>query len=264
LYEHELAKAPGLRARLADARRITAPWTCNASIYDAHRAADGRVLLVGDAASFIEPLSSAGVKKALLSAWRAAVVVNTCLDDPAMTGPAIDLFVRRERAVYTDCLRRSAAFFAEAERAYGTPFWAARAAGAPAPSADPGLDTDETTDEALRDDAAVRDAFERLRANGTVRVHPAASLQFASVPTIDGRHVVMREAVVVPGQPAPLHYAAGVDLARLARIVSGGADVPTIIAAYQNNVGPVPLAGLLTGLSFLIARHALVTEGHSA
>ncbi len=132
LYEQELSKARGLGARLANARQVTAPWTCDASIYDASRAADGRVLLVGDAASFIEPLSSAGVKKALLSAWRAAVVVNTCLDNPAMAEPAIDLFVRRERAVYNDCLRRSAAFFAEASRAYGTPFWAARADAAPA------------------------------------------------------------------------------------------------------------------------------------
>ena len=48
----------------------------------------------------------------------------------------------------------------------------------------------------------------------------------------------MREAIVVAGLESPVHYAAGVDLARLARIVSGGADVPTIIAAYQDNVGP--------------------------
>jgi len=264
LYEKELSKARGLRARLAGARQITAPWTCNASLYDASRAADGRVLLVGDAASFIEPLSSAGVKKALLSAWRAAVVVNTCLDNPAMAGPAIDLFVRRERAVYHDCLRRSAAFFAEASRAYGTPFWAVRAEATPASTTEESVDTDETTDDSLRRDAGVREAFERLRANGGVRVRPAGSLQFASAPTIDGRQVVMREAVIVPGHLTPLHYAAGVDLARLARIVSGGADVPTIIAAYQDNVGPVPIAGLLTGLSFLIARHALVAEGHSA
>ena len=90
-YERELAKATTLPARLANARRVSAPWTCDASMYDCVRAAEGPVLLVGDAASFIEPLSSAGVKKALLSAWRAAVVTNTCLANPAMaeaaTGP---------------------------------------------------------------------------------------------------------------------------------------------------------------------------------
>src|SRR5207249_1503400 len=78
-YDRELAKATALSARLAGARQVSAPWTCDASLYDATRAADGPMLLVGDAASFIEPLSSAGVKKALLSAWRAAVVANTCL-----------------------------------------------------------------------------------------------------------------------------------------------------------------------------------------
>jgi len=259
-YERELAKTGTMAARLAKARQLTAPWTCDASIYDATRAADGRVLLVGDAASFIEPLSSAGVKKALLSAWRAAVVVNTCLDNSAMAEPAIDLFVRRERAVYSDCLRRSAAFFAEASRAYGTPFWQVRAEAAPAAVPETDLDTDETSDDTLRHDAAVSEAFERLRANGAVRVRPSSSIEFTSVPTIEGRHVVMREAVVVPGQAAPLHYAAGIDLARLTRIVSNGADVPAIIAAYQEAVGRVPMAGVLTGLSLLIARRALVAE----
>jgi hypothetical protein len=59
---------------------------------------------------------------------------------------------------------------------------------------------------------------------------------------------------------SPLHYAAGVDLAQLARIVARCADVPAIIAAYRDKVAPVPIAGVLTGLSFLIARQALVTE----
>ena len=263
LYESELAKTTALRARLANARRVSAPWTCDASLYDSMRAAEGPVLLVGDAASFIEPLSSAGVKKALLSAWRAAVVTNTCLANPAMAEAASDLYVRREREVYQECLRRSAAFFAEAARVYDTPFWTARAGYAPADAA-LNIDSEDPSDDSLRRDASVRAAFEQLRADRAVRVRPSDALRFASVPTIDGREVVMREAVVVQGLESPMHYAAGVDLARLARIVSGGADVPTIIAAYHDNVGLVPIAGLLTGLSFLIARQALVTEGHSA
>jgi flavin-dependent dehydrogenase len=264
LYESELAKTTALRARLANARRMSAPWTCDASMYDCVRATEGRVLLVGDAASFIEPLSSAGVKKALLSAWRAAVVTNTCLANPAMADAASDLYIRREREVYRDCLRRSASFFAEAARVYDTPFWTTRAGYAPGENATPDIDSEDPSDDSLRRDASVRAAFEQLRADAAVRVRPADALRFASVPTIDGREVVMREAVVVPGLESPMHYAAGVDLARLARLVSGGADVPTIIAAYHDNVGPVPIAGLLTGLSFLIARQALVTEGHSA
>jgi len=93
-----------------------------------------------------------------------------------------------------------------------------------------------------------------------VRLRPSETLQFASVPAIDGRQVVMREAIVVPGVDSPLQYAAGVDLARLVRIATRCDDVPGIIEAYQQHVGPVPLAGLLTGLSLLVARRALVTE----
>jgi flavin-dependent dehydrogenase len=261
VYENELAKARTLAARLANASRIAEPWTCDASLYDCVRAADGRALLVGDAASFIEPLSSAGVKKALLSAWRAAVVTNTCLTNAAMAGPAADLYVRREREVYADCLRRSSAFFAEARAAYGTPFWSARASSRLAEGNVAGtLDPDDSNDEHIGHDATVQAAFERLRAEDRVRLRPSEALRFASVPAIDGRQVVMREALVLPGVDAPLDYAAGVDLARLVRIATRCDDVPGIIEAYQQHVGPVPLAGLLTGLSLLVARHALVAE----
>src|SRR5262249_45562885 len=112
-YARELAKAPALSARLAGATQVSAPWACDASIYDAVRAADEDVLLVGDAASFIEPLSSAGVKKALLSAWRAAVVANTCLTNDTLAGAATDFYAKRERQVYADCMRRARAFFQE-------------------------------------------------------------------------------------------------------------------------------------------------------
>lgn len=257
-YERELAKATALSTRLARARRVSEPWTCDASIYDATRAAAGNMLLVGDAASFIEPLSSAGVKKALLSAWRAAVVVNTCLADPPMTGPAIELHARREREVYNDCLRRSSAFFAEASAVYDTPFWSARAQRSIVTGSSSTADLEDASDDTLVGDESVRAAFDRLRADTIVRLRPAAALQFAPMPVIDGRIVVMRESLVVPGLAAPLQYAAGIDLARLARIVAGCDEVPAIIEAYRRDVGPAPVAGLLTGLSLLVARQALV------
>src|SRR5205809_2032758 len=96
VYTRELAKTSELSARLADARQTSAPWACDASLYHSVRAGEQGVPLVGDAASFIEPLSSAGVKKALASAWRAAVVANTCLAKPGMTSAAIDYFTARE------------------------------------------------------------------------------------------------------------------------------------------------------------------------
>jgi flavin-dependent dehydrogenase len=260
-HAREIAKTRDLRARMARATQVAAPWACDASIYDCARAADEGVLLVGDAASFIEPLSSAGVKKALLSAWRAAVVTNTCLKSEALAAPARDLYVRRERQVFADCMRQSTAFCAEAAAAYGSPFWLARADhahGDDDASADAG---GEWTDDALARDAAVRGAFDRLRASDSLRLQPAAALRIERVAAIEGREVVMRDALVVPGLDAPLRFAAGVDLPALARLAGASSDVAALIAAYHAQVGPASVPGLLTGLSLLVARHALVTEG---
>ena len=259
IYSRELAKAAALSARLGGARQISAPWACDASIYDTARASDEGVLLVGDAASFIEPLSSAGVKKALLSARRAAVVTNTCLSNRALAGAAIDLYAAREREVYADCMRRSRAFFAEAAGVYGTPFWIRRAEHVA--SAGDGEHSGTVTDEALARDLGVRHAFEQLRDDGHVRLRAAPSLRFEPIAAIEGREVVMRDALVMPEFGAPLRFAAGVDLAALAKLATGDDDVPSLLTAYHAQVGPVPLDSLLTGLSLLVARHALVAEG---
>jgi len=52
-----------------------------------------------------------------------------------------------------------------------------------------------------------------------------------------------------------------VNLPALARLATGRAEVPELLAAYHAHVGPVPVSALLTGLSVLVARHALVAEG---
>jgi len=263
LYARELAKTVELRSRLASARQLTEPWACDASVYDSTQAADTGVLLVGDAASFIEPLSSAGVKKALLSAWRAAVVANTCLKDASRAAPARAFYNQRERQVYAECMRRSAGFFSEAAAVYPSPFWSVRAAASGAPESVPDVDG-EWTDEALARDAGVRRAFEYLRATERLRLRAASSLRVDSVPAIEGREVVLRDALVMPGTDAPLRFAAGIDLPALARLARTGGDVPALMAAYHAEVGPVPLSGLLTGLSLLVARHALVAEGFAS
>lgn len=255
-YTGELAKTTALSASLRHARQILEPWTCDASTYDSARAAEGHVLLVGDAASFIDPISSAGVKKALVSAWRAAIVVHTCLADASMTAAAVDLHIRRERQIVADYSRRSTTFFGEAAAAYHTPFWSTRANACDGTAA--GVERD--VDDDLAYDTELRRAFEHLRSSGTVRVRPASTLRLEPAAAIEGNRIVMREAIVVPGRETPMRFAAGVNLPALARLATDGREVPALLAAYQREVGPAALDGLLTGLSWLVARHALVAE----
>ena len=254
IYARETTKTSEIGARLAGARQTSAPWACDASLYHAPRAADGGMLLVGDAASFIEPLSSAGVKKALTSAWRAAVVVNTCLAKPEMERAALDFFVERERDVYEECRRLSARFFNDASAVYADPFWTARADSMNGPS----MPLSVQHDVELARDPDVRTAFDRLRRASLVRLRPAPALRFEPAAAIEGREIVLREALVLPGDAAPRRFAAGVDLPALVRLARQCDEVSTLISAYHTEVGPVPVQGLLTGLSLLVARHALI------
>lgn len=258
IYAGELAKAQELSARLTNARLIAHPWTCDASLYDAVRAGDAGVLLVGDAASFIEPLSSAGVKKALTSAWRAAVVANTCLLNPQMAGAAVDYFSEREREIFAECRRRSAAFFRQAAFAHGDPFWSARADGLS--GADDGRAAAIASEQTIASDPAVRAAFDALRSAPRVRLRPAPTVRFEQVATIEGREVVMRDAIVLPHVDRPLRYAAGVDLPALVGLSSECDDMSALISGYTSRVGPIPVDRLLTGVSLLVAERALVNH----
>jgi flavin-dependent dehydrogenase len=247
-YLREIARAREIASRLAGATQTSPVWACESSVYHAARAADRGVLLVGDAASFIEPLSSAGVKKAMTSAWRAAVVANTCLTNADMAGAAVDFYTAREHAIYADCQQRAGRFFQEAADAYTTAFWSTRAeATASASSPQEGT-------------TGMRAAFDRLRAAPRLALRLASALRFTSVADIEGREVVLREAVVMPGDHEPVRFAAGVNLAALARLAVGCEEVPALFSAYTAHVGPVPMDGLLTGLSLLVARQALIHE----
>lgn len=254
VYAAELGKAVSIAGRLAGCRQASPPWACDASLYRAVRAADSRALLVGDAASFIEPLSSAGVKKALASAWRAAVVVNTALKKPGMLTVACEYHDRREHDVYEECTRRSVDFFSDAAAAFQDDFWTARATFPAARGRTGRRDTrgDPQSDE------AVRRAFRGLCDAPSLDLDPAPSLRFERLAVVEGREIVLRDAVVVPGLDEPVRFAGGVNVPELIRVASGCRDVASLIDRYHREVGPVDSRSLLVSLSGLVARGMLL------
>lgn len=144
-YRAELAKTRVFAKLTARATLETGPWGCDASLYTSCTFAGPGFLLVGDAASFIDPLSSFGVKKAMVSAWVAAVVTNTFLQRPEMCKAALDFYNEREREIYSSYLRESSAYF-------GQP---------------------ETSEE---DAVAMRAAFEKLKKQSSIRLRRAKGI----------------------------------------------------------------------------------------
>ena len=137
---------------------------------------------------------------------------------------------------------------------YDDRFWSARASGDPIrPSASAG----DLTDAGVAADPGVRSAFERLRDASTFRLARAPSLRFEKTAVIEGRLIVMREGVVLPGVESPVRFIAGVNLPDAIRIAAGSRDVASFIEAYHRQVGRIDPRNLLTGLSLLVARGLL-------
>jgi flavin-dependent dehydrogenase len=253
LYRGEIAKTGLLQRMLAAAVPVGSPWACPATTYAARRFSGDGFLLVGDAGVFIDPLSSAGVKKALASGCLAGIVVNTCLRDPSRTADALALFEQRERAAHVAHGRRAAGFYAAAATAYDNPFWHTRAA-APAGS----LDGDVVATDP-RGDPRLATAYAALRDRPDARLRPAQQLARTGQPTVVGHEVVLREHLVSPAAPHGIRYFGDVELPLLVDAASSGPTVTDLFGAYEQARPGTPVHELVGAVAALVAWGMLET-----
>ena len=79
-----------------------------------------------------------------------------------------------------------------------------------------------------------------------------------SRPAIEGREIVLRDAVTAPALAAPLDYYENVDLPRLIDIAGQHTQVPDLFEAYNRAYAPVALPNFLAALAMLLASEILV------
>jgi flavin-dependent dehydrogenase len=230
-------------ARLVDGATLDRVWACDASLYSSTAYSGPTHLLVGDAGSFIDPLSSFGVKKALASAWLAAVATHTALSDSDRARVALDFFNDWERRVYASQLHRTKQFAAAATEQHHHPYWDGRAADA--------VGRDGAEDDFARD-PAVRRAFDAFRSAPQLKLAMSSPAVFEQRPVIRGHEIVLE-----PALPGGIRYVANVDLLTLAHMAPHHAQVPELFEAYCRTCPPVPLPSVVGGLSLLVARGIL-------
>ena len=256
LFEAHLAHAPLLADLVAGAEPLGDAWACPASLYTSSRFAEAGLVLVGDAGSFIDPLSSYGVKKALASGWLAGVVAHTGLVDPGMAGVAAGFFHHREESVYRGYRRLSARFFEEAAAAHGHRYWASRAEAARAA----GGEGEGPTPEAIMDgteweipEDAVRAAHRLLREQPHLEARAGAGVRVVERPAVEGRRVVMQRQLASARAPGGVRFATGVDLLVVTEQAPLHREVPDLWHAYNRVAPPVGLPEFLTGLATAFA-----------
>ena len=255
LYRAELSKTRQFRQLVAKAALQGSPWGRDASLHYARQYGGPGVLLVGDAASFIDPLSSFGVKKALASAWLAAVVVHTCLTTPDMQTSALEFFSMREHHMYTSYLKQSTRFFHEAASGHPHPFWTGRAT-----TVDTGVAGEEVNVDELRRDPTVLAAFEALKRGPSIELQPTNQACTDKRPAVLGRKVILEDRLVANSLttgPAGIRFLRGVDLPALVNIAGNHRQVPDLFDAYNRANQPVILPDFLGALSVLLAKGIL-------
>lgn len=250
-YRAELGRTRRLQAILESARLLGSPWARDASPYSAATTGEPGLLLAGDAASFTDPLSSFGVKKALASGWLAAVVARTALDNPEMT-PAALAFQHRREASMTEALRRRAAEFSrEATEVHTGEYWARRMA-----EADASTDADPDT-AALRQDPQVVWVFQELKRRELLAVRQAPGLRREQRPAIQDDRIAMEEQLILPAFPEGIRWLRGVDLVELVTLAPAARDVPQLFEACLRLNPETQLPDFLGALSVLLAKGAL-------
>ncbi len=244
-FHAELARTTHF-SRLFDHCELEAePVGRDASMYHAERHAGPNWILAGDAGSFVEPLSSFGVKKAMVSAWTAAVVVNTCLRRSDMAQAAIEMFNARESEAWLDHARQAAQYFGDAAAVFGTSFWQARA---------------KPPATVLYRNQELQEALQRLRGAESVKFCLSEKVRREERPAICGREVRMLMRAVLPGLPNT-EYMQGVHLTTLAEMAQCYLSVGEFYNAYVEKTGETPLPNFLAALSLLVARDVLRIRG---
>lgn len=162
-------------------------------------------VLIGDAASTIDPLSSQGVEKGLASAEEAAYVVNTLLTRPQDREAVLAHHRAWERDLYEAHARRALAFYAREQRFPDAAFWKTRHAA---------LDPEPSTED------------DQLPA----RLAPAPDLVPRTV-WRRGNRVLLPEAGWTVGDAAPLSRVADVPIASLLELLGDGASIDDVVAA---------------------------------
>jgi flavin-dependent dehydrogenase len=259
VYRAELAKARHIASLLAQGTLDRGPWGCDASVYAADIYAGDPFLLVGDAASFVDPLSSYGVKKALASAWLAAVAVHTALRTPAMTDTAFAFFAAREAEMASSLLGQSQGVFAQAATTHLHAFWSDRATEA-ASGARAGSDADVLT---LRDDPRVRRAFMWLKEQPAIALRASPALRREPQPVVRGNQIVIEERLASEACPGGFRFVRDVDLAGVVALAPSHDQVPSLFEAYNRRFPPVGLPDFLGALSMLVAFDLLEDSGAS-
>ncbi|MFO0729005.1 MAG: NAD(P)/FAD-dependent oxidoreductase [Myxococcota bacterium] len=248
-YQRQVSSSAWLQEVLEGARREDEVSVFDATWARAERFIGPGFLLVGDAASVIDPLTSQGVYKALQSGLAAAASLRTILERPAQAALAEQYYQDTQARFYASYAETAVTFYRGSRQA-AAPFWAARARPAlgPSPVDDPARGARRRTLSAQIGARGGQGLF--------LRAGPA--LRTAEIPIAERGFIVSRTCLAAQG--APIALPPEVDGPRLAALLDGR-SLEAVFEAYAASSGQSASAVLgrsLMSALLVLAEHDLL------
>ncbi len=236
IYSRALATTRHVRQRLA-----TAAWNGEVKIFAANpslieRCCGSDWLLVGDAASTLDPLCSQGVQKAIASALAAVTVVHTILVHPDRSPAASEFYCQRERAGFFSHLTALRSYYQREQRWQDQPFWKARSVSA-------------TPHRSARQKTAIKRYAEPGLEDRFVL---APDAQIVPRPVVEGEFVEVKPVVVSPSVERGLRYCGNVCVPDLLELLDPRTTLAELLTRYQNSHARTSPVSLRSGLAQLL------------
>jgi hypothetical protein len=164
-----------------------------------------------------------------------------------MEAAALRFFDDRERQIYAGYREQASGWSRAAAAEETQPFWGSRGEFGEPAAAVPA------------DQARMQASLRALRAKSSIRLRRGDGVTAAQRAGIEGREVVLREALTWPGGGEALDYIANVEVCRLVEMAPQHRQVPDLFEAYNRASAPVDLPHFLAALSTLLAEGILVS-----
>lgn len=179
-------------------------------------------LLVGDAASTLDPLCSQGVQKAIASALAAGPVVNTLLLHPERADSAIAFYCQRELSLFENHLGTLSAYYQRENRWEKEPFW--RAHQSPLIGCAPST-------------ARARFGPSRLHLSTGDRITRAPGTRISCKPVVEDGFILLRPVVSSPANKRGIRYCGEVCLPELLAMLADAPTLGQLTLRYQRKHG---------------------------
>ncbi len=225
IYRRALRETRHVRVRLRGARFDGAVRIFAANPTLMERVCGPDWILVGDAASTLDPLSSQGVQKAVTSALAATPVVHTILARPAKTEAAIQFYELREHTLFRDHLDSLRRHYRREGRWSDQPFWKTRRMVAHRQLGKESV----TPSHPLANSEGV--GTKPLPEQARLRVNPLTRIVSKSV--VEGEFIETREVVVTPNQERGIRYCGEVCVPDLLGFLADQPTLSSLMTRYE-------------------------------